>query len=397
MAFFLSPVLNDQQFDANGEPRAGALISTYLAGTLTATTTYKTSTGTAHTNPIQLDSSGNYPNGTQLWLQGGFAYKFVITDSTGANSRTYDNITGVGDDLSGIDQWVLYGAAPTYISATSFSLVGDQTNTFQINRRLKSSNSGGTVYSTVYTAVFAAGITTITVTNTSGVLDSGLSAVNYGFLSADNQSIPAVSEAVSLQAGTTYTYAKGDSGRLVSHTNAAAIAGTLPAASTVGAGWWVDIQNRGAGTLTITPTTSTVDGAATMVLYAGQGVRIVSDGTNYYTNRGTAALQKYFQSANQTITASGGLTIAHGLGVKPTLIKYVLICLTAEGGYSIGNEITETFHERSGYGVSIFPDATNIGVRFASTANVFSTVNKTTGAGFDITAANWAFVVRAWA
>lgn len=190
MAFFLSPVINEQQFDANGDPRAGALITTYLAGTLTPVTTYKTSTGTAHSNPIQLDSSGNYPNGTQLWLQGGLIYKFVITDSDGANSRTYDDITGVGDDLSGIDQWVLYGAAPTYISATSFSVVGDQTNTFQARRRLKSTNSGGTTYSTIFTAVFSAGITTVTVINTSGVLDAGLSAVSYGLLSAVNPSIP---------------------------------------------------------------------------------------------------------------------------------------------------------------------------------------------------------------
>lgn len=190
MAFFLSPVLNEQQFDANGEPRAGALISTYLAGTLTAATTYKTSTGTAQTNPIQLDSSGNYPNGTQLWLLGGFAYKFVITDSDGANSRTYDNISGVGDNASTADEWVVYSAAPTYISATSFSLAGDETNIFQIGRRLKSTNSGGTVYSTVSDSSFAAGVTTVTVINTSGVLDSGLSQVSYGLLSAINPSTP---------------------------------------------------------------------------------------------------------------------------------------------------------------------------------------------------------------
>jgi len=190
MAFFLSPVLNEQQFDANGDPRAGALISTYLAGTLTAATVYKTSTGTAHTNPIQLDSSGNYPNGTQLWLLGGFAYKFVITDSNGANSRTYDNITGVGDDLSGIDQWVVFAAAPTYISATSFSLTGDQTNIFQINRRIRTVNGGGTVYSSITNSAFAAGITTVTVVNDSGVLDASISQVSYGLLSVTNDAIP---------------------------------------------------------------------------------------------------------------------------------------------------------------------------------------------------------------
>lgn len=191
MSFFISPVLNSQQFDANGDPRAGALINTYLAGTLTAVTTYKTSTGTAHSNPIVLDSSGNYPNGTQLWLLGGLAYKFVITDSTGANSRTYDNIVGVGD-TSTADEWVIYSGVPTYISATSFSLDGDQTNIFQVGRRVKSTNTGGTTYSTITVSAFAAGTTTVTVVNTSGVLDSGLSAVSYGLLAEQNTSIPAL-------------------------------------------------------------------------------------------------------------------------------------------------------------------------------------------------------------
>jgi len=94
-----------------------------------------------------------------------------------------------------------------------------------------------------------------------------------------------------LQTGTTYTYAATDNGKLVSHSNAAAIAGTLPVAG--GAfitGWWTNVQNRGAGTLTITPTTSTIDGVSSLVLLAGQGCRIVSDGANYYTQRGSAGL-----------------------------------------------------------------------------------------------------------
>src|SRR3970040_290506 len=50
-----------------------------------------------------------------------------------------------------------------------------------------------------------------------------------------------------LQTGTTYTYAATDNGKLVSHSNAAAIAGTLPVAG--GAfitGWWTNVQHRGA-------------------------------------------------------------------------------------------------------------------------------------------------------
>lgn len=94
---------------------------------------------------------------------------------------------------------------------------------------------------------------------------------------------------VNNQTGTTYTYLSGDLGKLVSHSNAASIAGTLPQATgSFGAKWFMFVQNRGAGTLTITPTTSTIDGAATLVLTTGNGAFIVSDGTNYFTARATA-------------------------------------------------------------------------------------------------------------
>ena len=46
------------------------------------------------------------------------------------------------------------------------------------------------------------------------------------------------------------------------------------------------MSNTGAGTLTITPTTSTIDGSATLALATGAGALIVSDGTNYLTMRG---------------------------------------------------------------------------------------------------------------
>ena len=109
---------------------------------------------------------------------------------------------------------------------------------------------------------------------------------------------PAVSftgAGVNAQTGTTYTFLASDAAKLVTFSNAAAIAATLPVASTTGFGstWYVDVQNIGAvghGWVTITPTTSTIDGAATLVVQAGSGTRIFSDGTNYFTQRGVAAL-----------------------------------------------------------------------------------------------------------
>lgn len=197
MAILFSPVLNEQQFTANGIPLAGGLIYTYLAGTTTPVVTYKTSTGTAHTNPIVLDSSGNYPTGTQLWLDSGKVYKFVVQDSTGVTLRTIDDITAINDVIATPDEWVSYTAsAVTYISANSFSIVGDQTGLFQPGRRIKTTNTGGTVYGDIVSSVYSAPNTTVTILPDSGVLDAGLSAVFYGILGMNGQSIPNILDSV---------------------------------------------------------------------------------------------------------------------------------------------------------------------------------------------------------
>lgn len=129
---------------------------------------------------------------------------------------------------------------------------------------------------------------------------------------------------VNAQTGTTYTFVDGDLGLLVTGTNAAAMAYTLPqagASSTFVNGWFAWVQNRGAGTKTITPTTSTIDGAANLVLTAGQGVMIFSDGSNYYTFRGVPIIV-FSQITGKPTTVSGyGITDALQPGVTATITK----------------------------------------------------------------------------
>ena len=189
MALFLSPVCQGQAIDVNGNPRTGGKIYTYLAGTSTPTATYTTEAGsTPHANPIILNSLGQTPN--PIWITSGLSYKFVETDSADVVIRTIDNIDGVNDTTQTASEWFDSGFTPTYISAVSFSVPGDQTSTLQIGRRLKTTNTGGAIYSTITNSVYGA-LTTVTVTNDSGTLDAGLSVVAYGLLSATNPSVPA--------------------------------------------------------------------------------------------------------------------------------------------------------------------------------------------------------------
>lgn len=160
------------------------------------------------------------------------------------------------------------------------------------------------------------------------------------------------------------------------------------------------------GTLVGGNATAVVDSATTSA--AGK-VELLTDaefqtGTDN-TRAATAAnvfnslgFSDYFESTQQTLTAGGQLTVAHGLGRKPILVKLVLQCTTADLNYSIGDELTEwaNGYNSSATGVSAVPDSTNIVMRFGSGSQVFVIMNKTTGAYANMTPGSWRLVARAW-
>ncbi len=129
---------------------------------------------------------------------------------------------------------------------------------------------------------------------------------------------------------------------------------------------------------------------------------VVYDGTAWQLQgvSSNSVFQKEFLSSGQTVTPAGALTIAHGLGAKPKIMHYLLVCLTAEFGYDIGDEVDLAVQfppSNSNYGVSIVADATNINARFGAATFVFLLLHKTTGLAVNIHPANWAFVVGAFA
>jgi hypothetical protein len=187
------------QFEnTSGTPSVGDKLFFYIAGTNTKQTTYTDSTGTvANTNPIVLNSLGQ-PS-TEIWFTAGQTYKAVWAPSTDTDPptsaiRSWDNLRGINDPITAatVTEWTLTSGIATYISATSFSVTGNHTTDFfPVGRRLKTVNSGGTIYSTITASVFGA-VTTVTLRNDSGSLDAGLSAVSYGILSPLNPSIPVI-------------------------------------------------------------------------------------------------------------------------------------------------------------------------------------------------------------
>jgi hypothetical protein len=104
MTVFLSPLAGAgaQFFDGAGNPLAGGRIFTYTAGTTTPEAAYTSiGGGTAHSNPIVLNSEGRVP--AEIWLSEAVSYKFILQTAAGVQIGTYDDISGVNDlTVSGI-------------------------------------------------------------------------------------------------------------------------------------------------------------------------------------------------------------------------------------------------------------------------------------------------------
>lgn len=104
-----------------------------------------------------------------------------------------------------------------------------------------------------------------------------------------------------------------------------------------------------------------------------------------------------YVSSEQTITSGGLLTLAHGLGAAPSMIDLRLICKTAEYGYSVNDLVPAELGINAGGVVnSAVVNATNVLLRFSSSAKCFTANNFSTGAAVDLTNANWKLIVRAY-
>jgi len=109
---------------------------------------------------------------------------------------------------------------------------------------------------------------------------------------------PSLAQQVNPQTGTTYTVLNTDctpDGRkLISFSNVAGVAVTLPQAGGSGQfiGCTINIVNIGLGNVTVTPTTSTVNGATALVIPAGGSATLMNDATaavagNYFAIGGS--------------------------------------------------------------------------------------------------------------
>src|SRR6185437_11941754 len=85
--------------------------------------------------------------------------------------------------------------------------------------------------------------------------------------------------------GATDTLVAGDCGGIVQETNAGSVAVSIAAAGSTGftaPGYWVGIQNAGAGGVVITPASGTINGAGTLTIASGCDVQLVAFASGAY-------------------------------------------------------------------------------------------------------------------
>jgi len=87
----LFPNIKQKFFNSDGEPLAGGLLYSYVAGTTTLQATYTDASAvTPNPNPVVLDANGE----ANIWIGPG-AYKFQLTDADDAVQWTVDNVSHI--------------------------------------------------------------------------------------------------------------------------------------------------------------------------------------------------------------------------------------------------------------------------------------------------------------
>jgi hypothetical protein len=207
------PMVKAQFFNVTGTlPCASCVVYFCEAGSTCPGTPKDTYTdytgGVANTNPVGLDSAGR----AYIWLKG--FYKVVVKTAVGGTTISTGDYVSAAPQQSTltVSEWQVIDVVPTYLSATSFSVPGDYITTFTAGRRIKSINTGGTLYSTIVSSSYASSVTTVTVANDSTSLDSGITTVSVGILTMTNPSIP-IPQTLSKTAN--YTITAMDNGKTI--------------------------------------------------------------------------------------------------------------------------------------------------------------------------------------
>lgn len=173
-------------------------------------------------------------------------------------------------------------------------------------------------------------------------------------------------------------------------------------AGNVGNGWLQYVNNQGGFAVSIVPSgADTINGVFTagspLVLNPGDSGILTSDGAGNWYYQGKVS----FRSTNIALALNGLSTQAHKLGKKPEVVRLLLVCLVADSGYSVGDELNIDFDMFATAGTTrhtaVVVGATTLSVR-QNNNSIARDVQLFGGGTASIVPADWAYVVTmaAW-
>jgi len=172
---------------------------------------------------------------------------------------------------------------------------------------------------------------------------------------------------INAQTGTTYTFVCTDATKLVTFNNSNPVAATLFAATDPcsGPGIMFSVKNIGAGNVTITPVSGTINGSASLILQPLQGADIWNDGANYTSEGSTTAgpppagfprldqvtdqnISKSFNQGTGSLSFSGGPGLNLSGETSAMTIPLVAGCATTSSGQICFDTTGLNYHGNQG-------------------------------------------------
>ena len=242
------------------------------------------------TNGINRSSANHTNSDFRFNRMIGVTTQFVGTVGTGETQENANWQDFIGQAAAPADPQT--GNCRLYFNASTGLMAGINSSG-GVARRAAAGGSGTVGSGTIDGLAYYTGATTVG--SITPPTSNGKYLLNYnvtaGAAVVPTATLPGV--ATNPQTGTSYTYLYSDRAGYVSFSNASAIAATLPQAGSTGfTSNWVNVScDIGAGTVTITPSLSTISyttgsaytsAASTLALTIGQCAWIYSDGTNYF-------------------------------------------------------------------------------------------------------------------
>ena len=287
-----------------------------ITGTPTTLAGYGITNALVKTNNLS-DLSSISTSRTNLGL-GSLA---VVTPSGTAGANTWLNYNGstyswLQPAFSNLSGSIAIGQIPTGTTSSTVAIGNDSRFPATVTGIRKSGGTGSTDTAAVSGVDYAPATSGSFILAGNGSGGHTNVTVNRALNYASGTTLLYFQRQVNAQSGTTYTLLDADQEKLVTFNNIAPVAVSLAqagASSQFVNGWHVTLINKGAGTVTITPTTSTINGNTSTTLTTGYTLDIWSDGTNYQASNTAGTTSAYSLVGNSTSTLSPPTSLQSGI------------------------------------------------------------------------------------